>query len=191
MKHESKLWFARKELMKTRAEFLGHPIHQMTIVLPLGLLATAATCDVISALRRNRRLARGAYYMHSAGLLTGLGAAVPGAIDWWDIPRNTRAKKIGLLHGAGNLVVTGLFGASWLLRRRRPDRITRTGLALTTSGALLALVTGWLGGELVDRLGIGVHENANLNAPSSLSDSGLRKPSVSQPDESVTRREAI
>ena len=29
--------------MKTRAEFLGHPIHQMVIVLPLGLLATAAT----------------------------------------------------------------------------------------------------------------------------------------------------
>jgi hypothetical protein len=40
---------------------------------------------------------------------------------------------------------------------------------LSSSGALLALVTGWLGGELVDRLGIGVHEGANLNAPNSLS----------------------
>ena len=128
--------------------------------------------------------------MHSAGLLTGLGAAVPGAIDWWDIPQNTRAKKIGLLHGVGNLVVTGLFGATWLLRRRRPERITRTGLALSTSGTLLALVTGWLGGELVDRLGVGVHENANLDAPSSLSDGDLRKP-PSQADESVARREAI
>lgn len=176
--------------MKTRAEFLGHPIHQMMIVLPLGLLATAATCDVISAASRNRKLARGAYYMHSAGLLTGLGAAVPGAIDWWDIPQNTRAKKIGLLHGVGNLVVTGLFGATWLLRRRRPERVTRTGLALSTSGALLALVTGWLGGELVDRLGVGVHENANLDAPSSLSDGDLRKPPL-QADESVPRREAI
>jgi hypothetical protein len=29
-------------------------------------------------------------------------------------------------------------------------------------------VTGWLGGELVDRLGVGVDEDANLNAPSSL-----------------------
>jgi uncharacterized membrane protein len=177
--------------MRTRAEFLGHPLHQMMIVLPLGLLATAATCDVISAASRHRRLARGAYYMHSAGLLTGLAAAVPGAIDWWDIPRNTRAKNIGLLHGAGNLVVTGLFGASWLLRRRRPDRITRTSLALSTSGALLALVTGWLGGELVNRLGVGVHENANVDAPSSLSNGGSRKPAGSQADESVTRREAI
>jgi hypothetical protein len=30
-------------------------------------------------------------------------------------------------------------------------------------------VTGWLGGELVDRLGVGVDDGANLNAPSSLS----------------------
>ena len=36
-------------------------------------------------------------------------------------------------------------------------------------GAALTLGTGWLGGELVDRLGIGVDEGANPNAPSSLS----------------------
>ena len=34
----------------------------------------------------------------------------------------------------------------------------------------LAGVTGWLGGELVDRLGVGVDDGANLNAPSSLSE---------------------
>jgi hypothetical protein len=34
---------------------------------------------------------------------------------------------------------------------------------------LLALVTGWLGGELVERLGVGVDEGAHLQAPSSLS----------------------
>jgi len=31
------------------------------------------------------------------------------------------------------------------------------------------LITGWLGGELVGRLGVGVDEGAHLNAPSSLS----------------------
>ncbi len=29
-------------------------------------------------------------------------------------------------------------------------------------------VTGWLGGELVDRLGVGMDEGANLDAPNSL-----------------------
>jgi hypothetical protein len=33
----------------------------------------------------------------------------------------------------------------------------------------LGAVAGWLGGELVDRLGVGVDEGANLDAPSSLS----------------------
>jgi len=175
--------------MKTKAEFLGHPIHQMVIALPLGLLATAATFDAISAATRNRKLARAGYYMQGAGLLSAFGTAIPGAMDWWDIPRSTRAKNIGLLHGIGNLAVTGLFGASWLLRRRKPSSVGATGLALSTSGALLALVTGWLGGELVDQLGIGVHEGANVDAPSSLSRG--RKPASSQPDESVARREAI
>ena len=175
--------------MKTKAEFLGHPIHQMVIALPLGLLATAAIFDAISAATRNRKLARAGYYMQGAGLLSAFGAAVPGAMDWWDIPRCTRAKNIGLLHGIGNLAVTGLFGASWLLRRRKPSTVGGMGLALSTSGALLALVTGWLGGELVDQLGIGVHEGANVDAPSSLSRG--RKPASSQPDESVARREAI
>jgi len=34
---------------------------------------------------------------------------------------------------------------------------------------VIALFGGWLGGELVDRLGVGVDRGANLNAPSSLS----------------------
>ena len=36
-------------------------------------------------------------------------------------------------------------------------------------GLGLGGVTGWLGGELVERLGVGVDDGANLNAPSSLS----------------------
>jgi hypothetical protein len=34
---------------------------------------------------------------------------------------------------------------------------------------LLGAVAGWLGGELVDRLGVGVDDGAHLDAPSSLS----------------------
>jgi hypothetical protein len=33
----------------------------------------------------------------------------------------------------------------------------------------LGSVAGWLGGELVDRLGVGVDDGAHLDAPSSLS----------------------
>jgi hypothetical protein len=42
-------------------------------------------------------------------------------------------------------------------------------IALEGVAIVLALIAGWLGGELVDRLGVGVDDGANLNAPNSLS----------------------
>jgi len=57
-----------------------------------------------------------------------------------------------------------------LLRLNEPDYVPGTvAFILSLVAVVLALVTGWLGGELVDRLGVGVDEGANLNAPSSLS----------------------
>ena len=45
-----------------------------------------------------------------------------------------------------------------------------------TERAGLALVTEWLGGESVDRLGVGMHEGADVNAPKSLISPATRKP---------------
>src|SRR4051794_14372072 len=154
--------------MEGKAKLLGHPIHQMLIVFPLGLLATATMFDAIRGGTKNGKWSEAGHYMMGAGVVTGLGAAVPGVIDFLAITENTRAKRIGLVHGLGNVVVTGLFAASWLARRRDPQNPTAKAMALSTSGALLALVTGWLGGELVDRLAIGVDEGAHADAPSSL-----------------------
>ena len=58
------------------------------------------------------------------------------------------------------------------MRRLAPE----AALVLSFAAILLALVTGWLGGELVQRLGVGVDEGANLNAPSSFSTSDARAP---------------
>jgi hypothetical protein len=41
-------------------------------------------------------------------------------------------------------------------------------LVLELAALVLALITGWLGGELVQRLGVGVDRGAHLDAPSSL-----------------------
>ena len=42
-------------------------------------------------------------------------------------------------------------------------------IILSLLGMGLAVLTGWSGGELVDRLGVGVYDGAHLNSPSSLS----------------------
>jgi len=139
------------------------------IVFPLGLLAMAVIFDVIHVLTDHARWTEMAFYMIGAGIVTGLIAAVFGLIDFLAIPSGTRAKRVGAVHGIGNVIVVLLFAGSWLLRW--PDPANAGTLAYTCSyaGAAVSLMTGWLGGELVDRLGVGVDEGAHLDAPSSLS----------------------
>jgi uncharacterized membrane protein len=156
--------------MESHAKLFGHPIHQMLIVLPLGLLTGAVIFDVVNLLTSGLQWAVISFWLIAAGVLAGLLAAVFGLIDWLKIPEGTRAKRIGALHGVGNVVVVGLFAGSWLIRRGDVGlQPTTLALILSFGGGGLSLLTGWLGGELVDRLGVGVDDGANLNAPSSLS----------------------
>jgi len=155
--------------MEARVKLLGHPVHQMLIVLPLGLLTGVILFDVVHLLTGGARWADVSYALIPAGVLTGLLAAVFGLADWTKIPSGTRAKRVGALHGSGNVVVVLLFAASWLLRGGSPTDPPALSLVLSFAGGGLSMVTGWLGGELVDRLGVGVDDGANLDAPSSLS----------------------
>ena len=158
--------------MESRAKLFGHAIHPILIVFPLGLLATAVVFDVIYLLTGNGQWSLVSFWMIAAGIIGGLASAIFGWIDWFAIPAGTRAKSIGLTHGLGNVIVVGLFIISWLLRRSTtnaaypPEAIA---LVCSFAGAGLALLTGWLGGELVERLGVGVDDGAHLNAPNSLS----------------------
>jgi uncharacterized membrane protein len=155
--------------MESRAKLAGHAIHPMLIVFPLGLLAMAVIFDVLYFALGNASLATGAFLNISAGIVAGLLAAVFGFWDWLHIPDGTRAKAIGIWHGVGNVVVL-LFAVSWYLRSLDPQHLPTTlAFILVVVAAVLALVTGWLGGELVERLGVGVDPGANLDAPNSLS----------------------
>ena len=160
--------------MESRVKIAGHPLHQMLIVFPLGLLATAVVFDVIFLVTDNPAWTLAAFYMIGAGVIMGLVAAVPGAVDWWAIPRGTRAKRVGLIHGVGNVIVVALFAVSWYLRRGDPAQPPTEAVVAGLVGAGLAAYTGWLGGELVGRLGVGVDDGAHLDAPSSLTSQSTR-----------------
>ncbi|HEX8129216.1 MAG TPA: DUF2231 domain-containing protein [Pyrinomonadaceae bacterium] len=156
--------------MESKFKILGHGAHPILIVFPLGLLATAAIFDIIYLLTNNPQIANAAYWMIAAGVVGGIVAAIPGFVDWWAIPKDTRAKRVGLIHGIGNDVVLILFGLSWWLRRDTANHAPETvALVLSLLGVGLALFTGWLGGELVERLGMAVHDGAHLDAPNTLS----------------------
>jgi uncharacterized membrane protein len=156
--------------MESKAKFLGHPIHPMLIVLPLGLFISAVVFDALYLWRGNSAFATVAYWNILGGIFGGVLAAVFGAIDWFAIPSGTRAKRIGLLHGASNVIVVGMFAVVWLMRGNSVDFVPSAGIFfIEVAALLLGSVAGWLGGELVDRLGVGVDNGAHLDAPSSLS----------------------
>lgn len=160
--------------MESRTKLLGHPIHPMLIVYPLGLLSTAVLFDLAYLLTGNADLSTFSFWALLAGVVGGLLAAAFGLIDWLGIPKDTRARKVGLLHGTGNLVVVLLFGASFLARVNDPSYLPDVlPLILALAGGAIALVTAWLGGELVYRLRMGVDDDAHLDASSSLGRGGV------------------
>ena len=156
--------------MESRAKLLGHPIHPMLIVLPLGLFISAVIFDALYMWRDNPTFAVIAYWNIALGILGGLLAAIFGLIDWVAIPTGTRAKRIGLLHGGTMVLVVALFAFVWWARSNTVDPLlTSTLFSVEILALLMGSVAGWLGGELVDRLGVGVDNGAHLNAPNSLS----------------------
>lgn len=181
-------WHSGRLAMESRAKLFGHPVHQMLIVFPLGLLATAVIFDVVYLITGRSPWAEASYHMIPAGIIGGLIAAVFGLLDWLGVPSATRAYRIGAWHGVGNVVVVLLFAISWWMRRAAPATPESGALVFSFLGVLLALVTGWLGGELVDRLGVGVDDGAHLDAPSSLSGRSARESTGAAVGREATRR---
>jgi len=164
--------------MESKAKIFGHAIHPILIVFPLGLLATAVIFDIIYLATGNHTWTLVSFYMIAAGIIGGLVAALFGFIDYIYIPWGTRAKRVGIYHAVVNVVAIVLFILSLVWRWSVPDTPATPALLLSFAGVLLALVGGWFGGELVERLGMSVSANASLNAPSSLS----KEDRVHEPD---------
>jgi uncharacterized membrane protein len=156
--------------MESRVKVLGHPLHPMLVVVPLGSLIAAVIVDAVAVATTNQTLSVVGFWNIAVGVVGGLLAAAFGLADWLNIPNKTRAKRIGLFHGALNVAVTVTFALIWILRYGAADAMPSTALLAVEIAAIGgSMVAGWLGGELVDRLGVGVDDGAHLNAPNSLS----------------------
>jgi uncharacterized membrane protein len=138
--------------MESRAKLLGHPVHQMLIVFPLGLLAMAVIFDLLAIGLGSGYWSEISYWMIAAGVVTGLLAAPFGFIDWLAIPAGTRAKRIGAVHGLGNVAVVVMFGLSWWLRSpapnarrlfRWPSPSRRAGSRCSPGGSAASSSIGW------------------------------------------------
>jgi uncharacterized membrane protein len=150
--------------MESRARVVGHSLHQIVIVFPLGLLMTSVGFDVLALITHETRWLATSYYVMVVGLLGGVVAMVAGYIDYSAIPNGTRAKKIGKYHGLGSTGVIVIFAVSAYLRTNDPLTLHPLAIGLSLLGAITAGVAGWLGGELVTRMGVGVADGAHVDA---------------------------
>lgn len=153
-----------------RVRVAGHALHPMLIVFPLGLLVSSLAWDIAYLASGDPMWGQIGFWSIIAGLVGAFFAAVPGLLDWLGIDRNTRAWQVGLYHLLLNVVLLTLFVVSAALRYAHGYSHPILGAqVIGWVGIAFGLVSGWFGGELVERLGVGVYERANLDAPSSLS----------------------
>jgi uncharacterized membrane protein len=161
--------------MESRTKILGHPVHPMLIVLPLGLFIGGVVFDGIYLLWGNPSLASVGHWNIAGGVAGGFLAAVAGLLDWLAIPAGTRAKRIGMYHAASVVTAMLIFaGVVWTRFNSVDLAPTSTLFAVEVIALAFGSLGGWLGGELVDRLGVGVDNGANLDAPNSITGKGSR-----------------
>lgn len=165
--------------MEARVRVAGHALHPMLVVFPLGLLATSVAWDICRLATGNPMWGTVAFWTIVAGVIGALLAAVPGFVDWLGIPGGTRAKGVGMIHMVLNLVVVGLFIVSLAARWAADGGYASAGFGRMVwgwIGVALALASAWLGGELVETLGISVRPDASVNAPSPFAKSASHVP---------------
>jgi uncharacterized membrane protein len=156
-------------------EWLGHPLHPAVVAIPIGAWTVTQLLDAIDIARgaprsywfstEKRAMRKAADISAAVGLGGALIAALPGVADYSKV--RGPARRLGLVHGLTNLGIAGLYAAS--LSCRRADR-RGAGVLLSTLGFGLAMFSGWLGGEMIYRHGVGVSaEEAKKAAPAEAS----------------------
>jgi nitrite reductase/ring-hydroxylating ferredoxin subunit/uncharacterized membrane protein len=132
--------------------WLGHPAHPMLTDLPIGAWASAVVLDAVGSQRSGPT----ADALVGLGVLTALPTAVTGLNDLADIV-DPQERAIGTAHAIGNVTAVVLYGASYLTRWRGRRDI---GTALALAGTAALTVSGFLGGHLAYRKGVGVAQTA-------------------------------
>lgn len=127
---------------------LGHALHPALTDLVIGSFMSATVLDLLGEGRRSRASER----LILLGVAAYLPTAASGASDWIDAESDTRVKRIGFVHAAGNNITMALYVTSLAARRRgAPGRAT----VLSALGATTLSLAGFLGGHLTLRRGVG------------------------------------
>jgi len=146
--------------MKSPLRIAGHPLHATLVRFPYALWIFSFIADAVYYFGDyNYDWARAAYCALIVGLMSGAVAAVPGFIDYLSI-KDKKTARLAAWHGRINAFAWLVFAASFYLRTERGGQIVDKSLTipllLSFLGAMLILVSGWLGGEMIYKHRVGV-----------------------------------
>ena len=147
--------------------WLGHPVHPLLVMLPMGSWTSAVVLDWLGGEDSHTA----ADILVGTGLATALPTVATGYADWADTePGNDPVRRIGIIHAAFNGAAAGLFAAS-LVARAAGSR--GRGRLLALAGLSSVGVGGYLGGHLTYAEGVGVDHDDVRGLPGGL-DPGAR-----------------
>jgi nitrite reductase/ring-hydroxylating ferredoxin subunit/uncharacterized membrane protein len=136
--------------------WLGHPAHPMLVFVPLSCWFGAGILEVVAG----RRAARHVRRLTAIGVVASVPAAASGSADWLDT--GGAEQRVGTVHASLNGIAATAFAASWWARRS--GRLGR-GRIWSLVGLAAASVSGYLGGHLSYRRGVGIDTTAFQSGP--------------------------
>lgn len=141
---------------------LGHPSHPMMNHVPIGTWLVSLPFDVLGLCFGSPLWWAVSFWSIVAGMVAAAPTVISGMVDYATNVRGPRPERLAIIHMTVMLTVVGVFALS-LVCRHGPEPVDFASCLLATGcdcfGAILLVVGGWFGGELVYGHGIGVRES--------------------------------
>lgn len=142
--------------MRSKASIKSHPLHPILVGFPIAFYIGTLLFDSLAIIKEEVAFGLTGQYLHSAGIIAAVCAAIPGIIDYtYTVPPNSSAKKRGATHGLVNTAALLIFGIA-LYCKHINNFSPYIIIALEFAGVVLTGYAGWLGGTLVHRNQIGI-----------------------------------
>ena len=146
---------------RSTAKIADHPIHPMLVPFPIVCFVGAFVTDVVYTRNYDSGWATASHWLLGVGLVMAALAAVAGLTDYLG---DEHLRRLGdaLKHMLANVTAVVLELVNLLLRLNNPDFIPSAGVYISAIVVIILLYSGWKGGNLVYRHGVGVHDTSNL-----------------------------
>ena len=147
---------------RSTARIATHPIHPMLIPFPIVCFVGAFVADIMYTSNGEPGWATASNWLLGVGLGMAALAAVAGLIDFFG---DERIRRMGdaIKHMLANVTAVVLEAVNLLLRLGDPDFIGSTGVYISGVVVLILLYSGWKGGDLVYKHGIGVVDRGSAS----------------------------